>query len=67
VASRDEEGGTDAVVAFPLPVMLPPDGHWPAVLDTGSREHRVEVAVDGGRLIVPPVPAGSRVRVRFES
>jgi riboflavin kinase / FMN adenylyltransferase len=66
VASRDEEGSEDAVVAFPLPVMLPPDGRWPAVLDTGTREHRVEVLVDGGRLIVPPIAAGSRVRIRFE-
>jgi riboflavin kinase/FMN adenylyltransferase len=66
VASRDEEGTEDAVVAFQLPVMLPPDGRWPAVMDTGTREHRVEVVVDGGRLVVPPVPAGSRVRIRFE-
>jgi riboflavin kinase/FMN adenylyltransferase len=66
VASRDEEGGEDAIVAFPLPVMLPPDGRWPAVLDTGAREHHVEVQVEGGRLVVPPVPAGSRVRIRFE-
>jgi riboflavin kinase/FMN adenylyltransferase len=65
VASRDEEGSEDAVVAFPLPVMLPPDGRWPAILDTGAREHRVEVLVEGGRLVVPPVQAGSRVRVRF--
>jgi riboflavin kinase / FMN adenylyltransferase len=65
VASRDEDGGDDTVVAFPLPVMLPPDGHWSVALDTGSREHRVDVVVEGGRLLVPPVPAGSRVRVRF--
>ncbi len=65
VASRDEDEGEDTVVAFPLPVMLPPDGRWPAALDTGTREHRVDVLVDGGRLVVPPVPAGSRVRVRF--
>ena len=64
VASRDEEGSEDAVVAFPLPVMLPPDGRWPAVLDTGAREHHVEVLVEGGRLVVPPVRR-SRVRVRF--
>jgi riboflavin kinase / FMN adenylyltransferase len=63
VVGSEEDGGS--VLAFPLPVMLPPDGNWPAAVDTGTREHRVEVLVDGGRLVVPPLPAGSRVRVRF--
>jgi riboflavin kinase/FMN adenylyltransferase len=63
VVGAEEDG--ESVVAFPLPVMLPPDGRWPAAVDTGTREHHVEVLVDGGRLVVPPVPTGSRVRVRF--
>jgi riboflavin kinase/FMN adenylyltransferase len=63
VVGTEEDG--ELSVGFPLPVMLPPDGRWEVLLDTGAREHRVEVVVDGGRLLVPPLPAGSRVRVRF--
>ena len=63
--SRETADGV--ALAFELPVMLPPDGTWAAVVDDGRGPVQTAVAVTGGRLFVPAVSAGRATRVRFEA
>jgi riboflavin kinase/FMN adenylyltransferase len=50
---------------FELPVMLPPDGSWPATVNDGSGDVQATVTVVDGRLVVPGSTGPGRVRVRF--
>jgi riboflavin kinase/FMN adenylyltransferase len=61
------EAGDGVALAFELPVMLPPDGTWAAVVDDGRGAVQTAVTVTGSRLFVPTVSAGRRTRVRFEA
>lgn len=62
VASPVGEGGA---LDVDLPVMLPPDGAWPATVDAGSGAEAMSVTVAGGRLLVGVAEPGRRVVVRF--
>jgi len=57
--------GTAPTLAFELPVMLPPDGPWPAVMDDGRGAVETIVTVTDGRLRVPGAGPGTTTRVRF--
>ncbi len=64
VAEPAGEGMAPAL-AFELPVMLPPDGAWPAVVDDGRGGLETPVTVAEGRLLVAGARAGRLTRVRF--
>jgi riboflavin kinase/FMN adenylyltransferase len=57
--------GTAPAIAFELPVMLPPDGIWPAVVDDGRGAAGATVTTVDGRLLVPGAQPGRTTRVRF--
>ena len=60
------EAGDARTLAFPLPVMLPPDGTWPATVDDGrGAASMATVTVVDGRLLVRGGRAGARTIVRF--
>ena len=61
-AAPDGEG---SVLAFALPVALPPDGRWAAMVETGGLGGFAEVELRAGRVHVPGGPRTGRTRVAF--
>ena len=59
-AIRDGEG---SAVRFPLPVALPPDGTWAAMIEADGMATLCEVEIDAGRLRLPGVPVSGRARI----
>lgn len=57
-------GATGTLLRFELPVALPPDGRWTAVLEAGGAPVPAEVSVAGGVMELPPGFSG-RVHVRL--
>lgn len=68
VVGEAEPAGQGSALRFPLPVALPPDGDWAAVLDAGAGPEPGSVHIAGRRLFVPGWLSGGRSggRVRAE-
>jgi len=57
--------GEGSVIAFELPVALPPDGEWPVEVEADGRTTSAVAAVADGAVHLGNVPRGTRVRVTF--
>jgi hypothetical protein len=57
--------GDGSAVRFGLPVALPPDGAWAAVVETDGMATLRAVEIDAGRLRLPGVPVGGPARIAF--
>jgi riboflavin kinase / FMN adenylyltransferase len=57
--------GEGSVMAFELPVALPPDGEWPVDVEADGRITRAVATVADGTIELHDVPEGTPVRVTF--
>jgi len=57
--------GEGSIVAFALPVALPPDGRWEAMVESDDIGQFEAVEVGGGRVRVPGQGRAGRTRVAF--
>ena len=57
--------GEGSVIAFELPVALPPDGEWPVEVEADGRTTSSVATVADGAVHLGNVPRGTRVRVTF--
>jgi riboflavin kinase / FMN adenylyltransferase len=60
-----EPDGEGSVLRFALPVALPPDGRWDAMVATGDLGEFAQVEISDGRVHVPAAPRGARMKVAF--
>jgi riboflavin kinase/FMN adenylyltransferase len=65
VAGVTEAAGEGSVVAFELPVALPPDGVYDVELRADNGSTTTLARIEGGRLMLAGVPPRTRVRVAF--
>jgi riboflavin kinase/FMN adenylyltransferase len=65
VVGVTETGWQGSVVAFELPVALPPDGAWDVELSSDGATTIALAHVSDGELSLPGLPPGTRVRVAF--
>ena len=60
-----DAAGQGSVIAFALPVALPPDGEWQVDVEADGRRSRSVATVADGAVHLGDVPGGTRVRVTF--
>ncbi len=57
--------GEGSALVFALPVALPPDGRWEAMVETGDRGESATVELSAGRVRLPGPGRTGRTRVSF--
>ena len=65
VVGRVDPMGQGSVVRFELPVALPPDGRYDAIVDAGQGRVAHEVRVAAGSLSIAGLAPDGRVRIEF--